>query len=181
MSGPQSSLVWTALALSVGAVLLSAVNRVQQPRYGYTDVDQLVAGYGPAAEVDQQIEAELAPMHQKLEEQRAATAAVEAKAVAQKSELSATDLAVLQLQLLTARQRQDTLDSQLASLEARLRREKMEPVYAGLNQQMRRFGEANGYAMIWTATNAGNLAYASDAANITDDLLAWMATHPAPQ
>jgi hypothetical protein len=46
---------------------------------------------------------------------------------------------------------------------------------------MRLFGAANGYAIIWTATTAGNLAYASDAANVTDDLLDWMSTHPATE
>jgi len=157
------------------------MSHFKQPHYGYTDVDQLVAGYGPATEVHQQIDAELAPMRQKLDEQRQATAAVEAKAVAQQAELSSADLAVLQLQLVTARQRQDELDRQLGSLETRLRSERMQPVYVSLNKQMRRFGEANGYAMIWTATTAGNLAYASDAANITDELLAWMSTNPAPE
>jgi Skp family chaperone for outer membrane proteins len=170
-----------AIGLAVVALILGAANRVQQPRYGYTDVGQLVAGYGPAAQVDEQIEAELAPMRQKLEEQRLATDAVRAKAEAQTDQLSAQDLAVLNLQLLTARQRQDDLDGQLRAVETRLRKERMAPIYLSLNQQMRLFGAANGYAIIWTATTAGNLAYASDAANVTDDLLDWMSTHPATE
>ncbi len=181
MSGHESKVGWAAAVLALAALALGVVSYVGQPLYGYTDVNQLMAGYGPASAVDQQIEDELGPLRDKLKDQRQATAAVEAKAVAQKAELSSADLAVLQLQLVTARQRQDELDRQLVSLESRLRRERMIPVYEGLNRQMRRFGEEKGYAIIWTATSAGNLAYASDAANITDDLLAWMSANPLPE
>jgi len=178
MAGQDSKIAWIGLTIAAGALALSGAGLFQQPRYGYTNVEQLIAGYGPAADVERQIEEELAPMRQKLDEQRKATGAVESKALEQQDALSAADLAVLQLQLVTARQRQDELDRQLTALETRLRAERMKPVYVSLNRQMRRFGEENGYAMIWTATTAGNLAYASDAANVTDDLLSWISTHP---
>jgi outer membrane protein len=181
MSVQDSKVGWAAGALALAALVLGVVGYVDQPRYGYTDVTELMAGYGPASAVAQKIEDELGPMRQKLKDQRQATAAVESKAIAQRAELSSADLAVLQLQLVTARQRQEELGRQLVSLEGRLRNERMKPVYDGLNRQMRRFGEEKGYAIIWTATASGNLAYASDAANITDDLLAWMSENPLPE
>jgi len=178
MAQVQSNVTWLAVGLAAVALLLGAANRVQQPRYGYTDVAQVVAGYPPAAEVDATIAAELAPMRERLAKQRAATEAVKAKTNAQTEQLSAQDLAILELQLLSATQRQNDLDRQLQSLETKLRKKHMAPIYADLNEQMKRFGTANGYAMIWTATTAGNLAYADDAANVTDDLLEWMSANP---
>ena len=94
--------------------------------------------------------------------------------------LTETDLAVLELQLIKARQQQRRLDDQVRQLEITLDRQRMGPVLESLDAHLQAFGAEAGYDMIWTATGNGNLAFASDAADVTDDLLAWIAQKGTP-
>ena len=87
---------------------------------------------------------------------------------------------VLDLQLLKARQRLNELNEQVKQLDEGLTRKRMQPVIRQLDKRLQAFGEQQGYEMIWTPTTAGNLAFASNAADVTDDLLAWIALNPAP-
>lgn len=169
---------WVSGALAVVALGLAIAAALPGERYGYADVGELLETYPRAAEVRQDIEAELAPIRAKLDEQRAATRAVVERLESGRETMSPQEQAVLQQKIVLAMQKQSELDAKFATLAKKLETERMEPVWKELDAGLQAFGQAEGYAMIWTATGSGNLAYASDAANVTDDLVAWMATHP---
>jgi Skp family chaperone for outer membrane proteins len=178
MSTASSAVPAAALALAAAGLAVAGWLAATQPRYGHVDPDALIAGYPPTRTAREAIEAELAPMRQKLAEQQSATAEVEQRVEAQKAQLSDADRALLQLQITTARERVQALDQQLKALESSLLRDRLGPVTAELGDRVRAFGEAEGYAMIWTS--GPDLAYASGATDLTDDVLAWIAEHPAP-
>ena len=93
---------------------------------------------------------------------------------------SPEELVLVQQRLLMAQQKQAELERDLDRARLRLDEERMAPIYAALDERMEAFGQQAGYHLIFAATSSGNLAYTSDAANVTDDLLAWIAQHPAP-
>ena len=50
----------------------------------------------------------------------------------------------------------------------------MQPVYGELNSFIRDYGKEHGYDMIWGATSSGNIVYAREAVNLTEDVLKYI-------
>lgn len=176
MSSSPHPVSWAALLVGGVALVASAASMLGQPKYGYTEVARLLEAYPPALEMETGIQTEIAPAKAKVEQQQKLVEGVKARIDENRDQLSETDKAVLDIQLLKARQQQLALTQQLDQLETKLRQDRMKPVLQELDKSLKAFGEAEGYEMIWTATSAGNLVYTSAASDVTDDLLAWIST-----
>ena len=179
MSSSPHPVSWGALLFATVALVASLLSMMDSPRYGYTDVPRLLEAYPAAIAVKESIDRDLAPARSKIEQQQQLVEGVQNRIEQNRAQLSSTDLAVLDIQLLKARQQQSALQQQLSELEAKLRQERMTPVLGQLDEQLQELGKQEGFEMIWTATSSGNLVFASAAADVTDDLLAWLNTRPS--
>jgi outer membrane protein len=180
MADSNTTISWIALGVAVVAAIGTVWTQLATPLYGYTDLVVLLERYPKALEVRAEVESALAPARSKVKEQSRLVQGVATRIQAEKANLTSADLVALELQLLKARQRLDELDEQVQELDEGLTRKRMQPVIQQLDKQLQAFGEQQGYEMIWTPTTTGNLAFASNAADVTDDLLAWIALNPAP-
>ncbi len=58
----------------------------------------------------------------------------------------------------------------------KMEQELMQPVYDQINVSMKDFGSQKGYAMILGTLSGGNILYAEDAVDLTEDFLAYAAS-----
>ena len=83
-----------------------------------------------------------------------------------------TDVAMLMEDSLRNRQIQLNTYSNAVSQNARMEEEKMlEGVLNQVNSFVRKYGEENGFAMVYGTTSDGNILYGEAELDITDDLL----------
>lgn len=163
------TLVFAVAGFMCGAMaLLFTYNSSQQV---YVDVNKLLDGYERTKVVRSEYESKAKTLQANVDSllnawQKEITTYEKERSAMSKKELE------LKQQLLSSQQRQ--ISNYQQAIEQQLQEEDQkstQTVINDINDYIKEFGERNGYRMIYGASGGGNIMYASDAADLTDEVL----------
>lgn len=159
----------TALLLSALALGINFMN--ERKKIVYVDSHKLVQGYVGMKQARQEYEIRVAQWRANLDTLRSEAEVKIKEYEATKSKLSAKEKQLLE-QLIQSKQEQfmnyqQTVQEKTSAADQEL----SSKVLAKVNDFIRRFGEKHNYKIIMAATQYGNIVYAEDESDITEEVL----------
>lgn len=161
------------LILSVAAVALATafIGQLQTPRLGYIDSSALIEQYPRAVAVRAELQATVGEWEANATTLRAELDTLGTRLV--QDDLPSRERAALRDSVESKRQELVRYSRAVSERAAALEAEKMQPVFDEINARLERFGKAEGYDLIFGTLAGGSVLFAQDAADLTDDFLAY--------
>ncbi|MDX1443410.1 MAG: OmpH family outer membrane protein [Gammaproteobacteria bacterium] len=158
-----------ATTLAIGLVFAGSASAAEQ-KIGFVNVRVLMAESPLAAEIQKRLESEFTPQQRELQQQQNDLKALNEKLQRDGETMSQSELQNMQRRIRDMERDLQRSGQQLTE-DFRIRRqEELQGLQQALMQQVQRFGERNGYDLIL----AEGVAYASDAVDVTGQVLAQM-------
>ncbi|MBT5873930.1 MAG: OmpH family outer membrane protein [Candidatus Latescibacteria bacterium] len=165
---PRKSL-WSILASLVVCVAMSCSEG--ERRFGYVDTARLLSQYGKATIVRAELDSVASDWASEIKRQAEMIKELRQELIMPSADSKAADIEVARIRMIREEiahnAMRNTLQDRLMDLET----EKMSPVYATLNTALADYGQENGLTIIWGATDSGNIVFADEEADLTDEVL----------
>lgn len=171
-SNTSSVLLYVALALGAAALLVAGVTWMNQPDVGYVDSSRLMQEYQGAIDARKKIQD-----RQKQWQQNVGILQQEASGLEKallNGQVAQSNVQAVRDTLRKKRQQLARYQQAVQKKSQEMQQEVMEPVFSTLNAEITDFGEERGFDIILGTLNGGNILYADDATDLTDELLAYL-------
>lgn len=161
--------LWVVVFVLIGILFFIYMNL--QQGYVYVDAQKVVSGYKGMQDAREEFESKVMALRANLD-----TLKVEAETKineyeAKKNKISARERALME-ELIESKQTQYMNYQQIVDEKIQLAdRELMSKVLSKVNDYVKRLGEERGYNIILAATQYGNIIYAKEDMDITDEVL----------
>jgi outer membrane protein len=162
-------IAYAAGIVALIALITAAGLWLTHPSVAYIDSARLMQRYDGAIAVRQQLQTKEREWRGNVQTLRA-----EASALGERLTTASLSPAALQATRDSLQAAQKRLDRYRRAVENKaqsMRQELMQPVYDQLNADIQRFGEEEGYDLVFGTVSGGNILYAREATDITDEFL----------
>jgi len=182
MSLSLDSSRWLILAAGITALLAVALATglwLTRPSVAYIDSARLMQQYDGAIAVRQQLQERQREWRGNVQTLRAETSALGEQLT--QASLSPKDIQATRDSLQASQRRLARYRRAVEQKAQSMQKDLMQPVYDQLNADIRRFGNEEGYDLIFGTVSGGNILYAKEATDITDAFLASIGNEGIPE
>ena len=163
--------VWV---LAGAALLFAVLAWVQAPRVGYVDTSVLLQQYSGAQEARAAFEQRSQEWQGNVQTLQAELGELNARLTNDAGRLGPDNTATLQDSIRTKERELARYAQAVSGRRAELEQSLMEPVLAELNARIQDFGSEEGYDLVLGTLAGGNILYADERHDLTEELLTYL-------
>lgn len=172
--GLLSASLWIAVFLAIG--ILFFLHYSPQHTYAYVDAQKLLNGYKGMQDARKQYEMQVMSWRSNLDTLRTEMEEKVKEYETKKERLPARELHLMEELLDTKHEQYANFEQVITEKIHRADQELTSKVLAKVNDYIKRYGQSKGYDIIMAATQYGNIVYAKDKIDITDEILQGLNT-----
>lgn len=157
----------------VYASIIATLNFLNTPRIGYVNSSVVMEQYPAAVAARNSLNAQLTSWGKNLKTLEGELKALNQGILAQEPTMDSRVLGEKQEEMKRKQQDYARYNRAVQEKAVQLEQSLMQPVYEEINAGMKSFGEKEGYAIIFGTVAGGNILFAQDAVDLTDEFLAY--------
>lgn len=140
-------------------------------RFGYVDTARLLSQYGRATMVRAELDSVATDWASEMKRKAEIINDLRQELIMPPADSKAADIEAVRIRMIREEMSYNAMRSTLQDRLRDLESEKMSPVYTMLNAALAEYGREKGMAIIWGATDSGNIVFANEEADLTEEVL----------
>jgi outer membrane protein len=169
--GLSKPLLYVAFLFALAATVISLVALIRSHEIVYVDSIKLFSNYKGSLKAKAEYEKKLAQWKANIDTLTSELNNSFAKYEKEKARMSAKERKVTEELLMTKRQQTENYNAAVSENAKKEDQAVTSQITKEINDFLKRYGEEHGYDFILGATNSGNVVFAKNGKNITDDVL----------
>ena len=173
-AGFGKSAILMVIAIAIYAAVMATISFMKLPKLGYVDSSVLLQKYPRAIEARENIKKKTEEWQKNVRTLETELSQLNQEILNKSADWNSTTRKLKQEAFAKKQNELIRYSRTVNEKAAKLEQELMLPVFNELNAYMKDFGKEHGFAMIFGTVAGGNILYAKQAIDLTEEILAYV-------